>query len=147
MPDRSAPVRKALLLSILIPCIPTVVRGQTINITTLPVASGDQFLIVPSANQAMGAVSIALDDPVLDPFTNPAKGGDIRGLRMLTSSTFYNTGGDDGRGRTFPIGSFVSSGEWFVSAFLAFQEIYPGGRSYPWYPDRLPDILFEREAF
>ena len=55
-------------------CLPTFVFGQLISIKTVPVASGDQFMIFPSRNLAMGGVSIALDDPLLDPFVNPAKG-------------------------------------------------------------------------
>ena len=53
--------------------------AQLISIKTVPVASGDQFLIFPSQKLGMGNVSIAVDDHLLDPFHNPAKG--IRNIK------------------------------------------------------------------
>ena len=47
--------------------------AQLISVKSVPVAEGDQFTIFPSQNISMGGVSIALDDPLLDPFLNPAK--------------------------------------------------------------------------
>ena len=41
--------------------------GQVIQIKTLPLADGDQWRIFPSAASALGDVSIALADSLLDP--------------------------------------------------------------------------------
>src|SRR5687767_1931626 len=47
--------------------------AQTITPRTVPVQMGQQFDIFPSDRAAMGRISIAIDDPLLDPFVNPAK--------------------------------------------------------------------------
>jgi hypothetical protein len=46
--------------------------AQIISTKTVPVAEGDQFRFLPSANMGMAGVSIALPDSTLDPFVNPA---------------------------------------------------------------------------
>ena len=64
-----------LLLSIMCALLlhPQLTIAQLISVKSVPVAEGDQFTIFPSLNISMGGVSIALDDPLLDPFLNPAK--------------------------------------------------------------------------
>ena len=42
-------------------------EAQVIPLKTVPVATGDQFLLLPSQRLGMGGVSIALDDALLDP--------------------------------------------------------------------------------
>ena len=64
-PQRATLVALALLL-------PATAPGQLIPIKTVPIAQADQFDLFPSRNLAMGGVSIAIDDPWLDPFVNPA---------------------------------------------------------------------------
>src|SRR5205823_14032261 len=51
-----------------------IASAQMIQIKTLPITEGDQWRFFPSANQALGGISIALADSLLDPFENPAKG-------------------------------------------------------------------------
>ena len=60
---------RVVLLTVVLAC-PGLLSGQLISLKTVPVAAGDQFLIFPSENLAMGGVSIALDDrlaPTLAP--------------------------------------------------------------------------------
>jgi hypothetical protein len=57
--------------------------AQLITIRTVPVSQAHQFDIYPSRTLAMGGVSIAVDDPLLDPFANPATGARVeRRLRL-----------------------------------------------------------------
>lgn len=48
--------------------------AQFIDIKTVPIATGEQFLIYPSRNLGFGGLSLAVRDPLGDPFANPAKG-------------------------------------------------------------------------
>ncbi|HLA90521.1 MAG TPA: hypothetical protein VJL28_08835, partial [Gemmatimonadaceae bacterium] len=45
-------------------------RAQLVTPKTVPVHNAQQFDVFPSANAAMGGVSIALDDSLLDAFVN-----------------------------------------------------------------------------
>ena len=58
------------LLVVRVPAAP----AQVISIRTVPVSQAHQFDLFPSYTLAMGGVSIALRDSLLDPFTNPATG-------------------------------------------------------------------------
>src|SRR3970282_1491885 len=66
--------RRILLPTLLLMAAPAAIAGplaaQLIPVRSVPVAAGDQFLIYPSRNLAMGGVSVALRDPLLDPFVN-----------------------------------------------------------------------------
>ena len=64
-------------LVLVLAAFPCETTAQLISLKTVPVAAGDQFLIVPSQNLGMGGVSIALNDALLDPFVNPAKGARV----------------------------------------------------------------------
>jgi hypothetical protein len=104
--------------------------AQLIPIKTVPLAEGDQFGFLPSANLAMAGVSIALPDSLLDPFINPGRGGRVQGARFFGSPAFYSLSRNAGGGRTLPIGGVASSGNSFAGFALALQEISPAG------PDR-----------
>ncbi|HEX2095089.1 MAG TPA: hypothetical protein VHG28_22000 [Longimicrobiaceae bacterium] len=106
--------------------LPEAVGAQLISLKTVPVATGDQFLVFPSQNLGMGSVSIALEDPLLDPFVNPARGGRISGSPAFGSPTVYTISDENGSGRTLPAGALFGSGEWFGGALLAFQQIVEG---------------------
>jgi len=109
--------------------------AQVISIKTVPVASGDQFVIVPSKNLGMGGVSIALDDPLLDPFVNPAKGRKVEGTRLFGGSSFYAISEDNGSGRTLPMAVLTGSGRWFGGAAGAIQQLIPASPNFsrPWF--------------
>ncbi len=101
----------------------SIASAQLISLKTVPVATGDQFLIFPSQNLSMGNVSIALEDSLLDPFINPAKGIYINGSQMFSSPVFYSFSNNDGTARTLPIGVMQSSSKWFAGFILAIQEL------------------------
>ena len=107
---------------------PAVAPAQLITIKTLPLAQGDQFGFLPSANEAMGGVSIAVRDSLLDPFVNPAKGARIRALHFFGSPTFYNISRNGGGGQTLPVGGLMSRGDLFGGAVVAVQQLDPSHR-------------------
>ena len=104
---------------------PAVAAAQLIAIKTLPLAQGEQFSFFPSANEAMGGVSIAVRDSLLDPFVNPAKGARVRALHFFGSPTFYSISRNGGGGQTLPVGGLASRGDLFGGAVLALQQLDP----------------------
>jgi hypothetical protein len=106
--------------------LPATLGAQLISLKTVPVAAGDQFQLFPSERLAMGGVSIAMDDRLLDPFINPAKGSSIQGSTLYTTPVFYDVGGDNGTGRALPAGVLFSSGRLFGAASLSLQELKSG---------------------
>ncbi|MBI4544515.1 MAG: hypothetical protein HY703_04910 [Gemmatimonadetes bacterium] len=117
----------ALLLAFSAAALPAAAHAQLINLKTVPVAAGDQFLVFPSRNLGMGGVSIALEDPLLDAFVNPAKGGRVQRSHFLGAPTFYNVSDDGAAGRTLPISALLASGDWFGGASLALQQLEAAG--------------------
>jgi hypothetical protein len=97
--------------------------AQLIPIKTVPVAEGDQFGFFPSANLGMAGVSIALDDTLLDPFSNPAKAARLRGTHFFGSPSFYSVSSNAGSGRTLPLGGFTQRGSFYSGIVLALQEV------------------------
>jgi len=69
-----------LIFLIIVPCH---IGAQLISVKTVPLASGEQFHVFPSQNFGMADVSIAVDDPLLDPFVNPAKGAIHTGSHLI----------------------------------------------------------------
>ena len=103
--------------------------GQFIGIKSVPLATGDQFLVHPSRNISMGGVSIAIDDPLLDPFVNPAKGSRMRESRFYGAPVYYSVSGRDGSGRTLPVGALFASATWFGGVQLSLQQIESADRN------------------
>jgi hypothetical protein len=97
--------------------------AQLISIKTVPVAEGDQFAFFPSANLGMAGVSIALNDTLLDPFSNPAKAARLRGTYFFGSPSFYSVSSNAGSGRTLPLGGFTQRGSSYAGFALALQEV------------------------
>ena len=97
--------------------------AQLISIRTVPVSQAHQFEIFPSRTISMGGVGIAVADPLLDPFTNPAKGASIDGTRFFGSPSTYSVTSGAGGGRTLPVGALMKSNSWFGGAWLALQEV------------------------
>src|SRR5688572_3133794 len=113
--------RRAILVALALVLPATGAPAQLIHIKTVPVAQGDQFDLFPSRNLAMGGVSIAVDDPWLDPFVNPAKGARLKGGRVAGTPTMFSI--DAGGGRTLPVSVLATAGPWFGGLALALQEI------------------------
>ncbi|MEJ2537728.1 MAG: hypothetical protein P8048_11875, partial [Calditrichia bacterium] len=87
-----------LLLSIMCALLlhPQLTIAQLISVKSVPVAEGDQFTIFPSLNISMGGVSIALDDPLLDPFLNPAKIKETGGSWFYSAPGYYGISDENG---------------------------------------------------
>ncbi|MCH1570712.1 MAG: hypothetical protein L7S64_05155 [Longimicrobiales bacterium] len=82
----------------------TPLPGQVIGLKTVPLAAGDQFLIFPSQNLGMGGASIALQDPLADPFSNPAAGARSTGSSFFSVPTLYSVSDGNGGARSMPVG-------------------------------------------
>ena len=105
--------------------VPAAALAQVIGLKTVPVAAGDQYLIAPSQNLGMGGVNIALDDPLLDPFVNPARGARVPASHVFALPTFYSVSGNAGNGKTVSAGSLFA-GRAFGGVMLALQQISSG---------------------
>ncbi len=81
-------LRLSLNLFLLAILAGTGLTAQLIPIRTVPVASGDQFLTVPSGPLGMRGVMIALDDSLADGWVNPAK-GILIGESSFLGASFY----------------------------------------------------------
>jgi hypothetical protein len=134
-----------VLFSAVLAALAAPAYGQLIAVKTVPIAQADQFDIFPSRNLGMAGVSIAVDDPLLDPFVNPAKSARLRSSQFFGSPTFYSVSRKSGGGRALPLGALVRSGSWFGGLALALQEVDPARRDVPLLPSPLeltrPGIL------
>lgn len=98
-------------------------EGQSISPRTVPVLMAQQFDILPSDRAAMGGVSIALDDDLLDPFVNPATATRTRSARLSIAPYFHSLSASDVGGRTLPIAGIGSFGNWSAGGFVALQSL------------------------
>jgi hypothetical protein len=134
---------------VLLAAISSQAATQLIALKTVPVAAGDQFLLYPSHNLGMGGVSIALDDSILDPFVNPAKGARIRESHVFTAPVFYSVSNNAGSSATLPVGTLFG-GKIFGGGMVALQQLKRGDQWGPvWFGelDVLPsNALSERSA-
>jgi hypothetical protein len=101
--------------------------GQLVTPKTIPVFQGDQFDIYPSRRWGMAGVSIALDDTLRDPFTNPAKSRRVRENAVFALPYFHSISGHRGGGKSVPIGGRWSSGDWSGSAVGVIQQLDRAG--------------------
>jgi hypothetical protein len=97
--------------------------SQLISIKTVPIAAGDQFQMFPSLNMGMAGVSIAVQDRLLDAYTNPAKGSRLQGASLYGAPVFYHVSENQGSGRTLPVGGLFGSATWFGAAHVSLQQI------------------------
>ena len=97
--------------------------AQLISIRTVPISQSHQFDLFPSLRMGMGGVSLAVDDSLHDPFSNPAKGARSGASRFFGSPGVYSVSQGAGAGRTLPVGTWVRSGNWFGGASVAVQEM------------------------
>ena len=81
--------------------------AQLISVRTVPIYRSHQFDLYPSLTGAMGGIGIAVDDSLLDPFVNPAKGSRVRGARLFASPSLYSVSERSEVGRTLPLGAVV----------------------------------------
>lgn len=116
-------VKRIVMFSCLLVAWPLSLHGQLIAIRTVPISQEHQFRIFPSATQGVGDVSIAVEDSLLDPFVNPAKGARLNATRFFGTPSLYSVSNGAGGGRTLPIGTLVRTGSWHGGVVLALQEV------------------------
>ena len=108
-------------------CTLSIASSQIISIKTVPLATGNQFSIFPSANMASGGISVAADDGLLDPFTNPAKGYYREGMSIFTAPQMYSIsikrGTREGSGFSVPLGVLTRKGDFFGGLYWARQQL------------------------
>ena len=120
MKHRLAPV---IGVAILLPLFAA--SAQVIPVKTVPIAEGDQFTFLPSANRGMANVSIALADSLYDPYTNPANGARARGSYFYTSPSVYALSRRGSSGSTLPIGGLLRGRSAFTAFGFALQKLNP----------------------
>ena len=98
-------------------------RAQSISPRTVPVQMRQQFDFIPSDRAAMGGVSIALDDGLLDPFVNPAKALRVKAGLLSVAPYFHSQSDSRGGGKTLPISGVVTSGKWAFGGLFALQQL------------------------
>lgn len=144
---RPAPVLALALALAWSSAIPAPATAQLISLKTVPVASGDQFMIFPSARLAMGGIALAVDDPIADPFTNPAMGVFVEESQVYSSPTFYSISNRSGSARTLPAGAAFTGRGWFGSVYAAFQDLKRGEQFFGGFLDLPgPNALSRRTA-
>ena len=97
--------------------------AQLIAIKSVPVATGDQFMIFPNRYNGMGGVSIALTDPLADPFSNPVRGQFLAKNVLTASPVYYRIADDNGSARTIPLTVQINGGKWFGGVHLSAQDL------------------------
>ncbi len=97
--------------------------AQLISIRTVPISQSHQFDFLPSISRAMGGVTIASGDSLLDPFGNPAYGARLHAARFFSSPGVYGVSRDAGAGRTLPLGALGRSGAWYWGVTVAAQQV------------------------
>jgi hypothetical protein len=144
-----APYARLACFLVVLLVSPGALAGQLISLKTVPVAAGDQFLIYPSENVAMGGVAIALDDPLLDPFLNPAMGALFTEPQAFSAPTFYSISNNAGSARTLPAGALFASRGWFGGALGALQQLKRGEQFFgpvPLFDDVVPPNALSRQS-
>jgi hypothetical protein len=127
---RKAPYRGlALCIVAALVLVPWQASGQLVSLKTVPVAAGDQFLLFPSRNLGMGGVGIALDDTILDPFVNPAKGARVSESQVFAAPVYYSVSDQAGSAGALPLGALFG-GRWFGGGMVALQQVTRGDRSF-----------------
>ena len=116
----AAIVGLALLLSV---SVGVATEAQTITPRTVPVQMSQQFDIIPSDRAAMGGVSIALNDALLDPFVNPAKATRVKSGMISVAPYFHSQSDARGGGRTLPLSGIATSGPWAFGGMFATQQL------------------------
>ncbi len=152
--SRPVPLPLALLLFLALGLLPLAApaAAQVIGVKTVPVASGDQFLVHPATTLGMGGVTAAVHDTVGDPFRNPATGARIEDGRVVASPTFYTVTEGNGAAGTLPVALLFSSDSWFGGVSLAIQELRRSDRPFRDFVDPFPgprprgDRLSDRSA-
>ena len=116
--------------------------AQSMSLKTVPIATGEQYLIFPSKSLGMGGMSIAYDDPLQEPFGNPARGARLRGTWLMASPTIYHGSEVEVAGSTLPLALTLGSEQWFATAVVALQQLQtPNWETRWWVPSEAQSLL------
>jgi hypothetical protein len=74
-----------------------------------------------------------VDDPLLDPFWNPARGSKAEELRLYAVPTFYGESNNWVSGRTLPLAAVIPGRRIFGAAAFALQQIGDTRRTGGWF--------------
>ncbi|MEX2528595.1 MAG: hypothetical protein WEA09_13265 [Gemmatimonadota bacterium] len=108
-------------------------QAQNITLKTLPIPTGEQFLLSPSQTMGMGSTGIAFDDAEGRPFSNPAlwlRGGDP--IRLFVAPTFYGETNQWVGGRTLPMSGLFTGNRVHGGFALAVQQVQNRGALWGW---------------
>jgi hypothetical protein len=115
---------------------PAPLLGQNITLKTVPIPTGEQFLLFPSQRMGMGSVHIGADDTLAGPFSNPARRLAQSGIRAFTAPTFYGEANNWVGGRTLPFSVLFAGGRLHGGVAVATQQLNDRGRGFsPWLVD------------
>ena len=115
--NRAAPIAVAILTL----ALPLALSAQLIQVRTVPVATGDQFLLVPSSNLCMAGVRFAVADSLADGWSNPAKGATLGASGVYSSPASYAIGLGGGHGVTLPFSALVAGERWFGGGMVRLR--------------------------
>jgi hypothetical protein len=110
--------------------LPVALIAQNITLKTVPIPTGEQFLLFPSLRLGMGSVSIALDDPVAAPFSNPARRLAEGTARVYASPTFYGETNESVGGRSLPIAALFAGERLHGGFAVALQQVNDSRRNF-----------------
>jgi hypothetical protein len=110
--------------------LPAGLTGQNITLKTVPIPTGEQFLLFPSLRLGMGGVFIALDDPVAAPFANPARRLAAGRGRVYATPTFYGETNGSVGGRSLPISSLFAGERLHGGFAIALQQVNDESRRF-----------------
>jgi hypothetical protein len=99
------------------------VGAQNITLKTVPIPTGEQFLLFPSLRLGMGGVGIALDDPLSAPFTNPARALQQGPASVYATPTFYGESNRSVGGRSLPISALFAGQRLHGGFLVALQQV------------------------
>ena len=118
--------------------------GQVLPPKTVPSPRGEQFLFLPTSNLGMGGLPIALDDPLGDPFNNPAVRGK-KPLRVSLTPTAYGDQQGTIGGYSFPLSLVLSGSRWFGTLAAALQSLEDDPKEVFSVPSGLKEELEEKK--
>jgi hypothetical protein len=122
----------ALLVAVstLLVAAPAPLLAQNISLKTVPIPTGEQFLLFPSQRLGMGSVHIGADDTLSGPFSNPARRLRQGGIRVFAAPTFYGEANNWVGGRTLPLSALFAGGRLHGGIAVATQQLNDRGRGF-----------------
>jgi hypothetical protein len=103
--------------------LPAGLAGQNITLKTVPIPTGEQFVLFPSLRLGMGGVGIALDDPLSAPFSNPARRLQDGRASVYATPTFYGEANSSVGGRSLPISTLFAGQRLHGGFLVALQQV------------------------